>query len=174
MILHGLTSSPFVLSSLWLFCLSVFPSYVPFIVHSFESRRVQPSSIQGLVAGIQFHLHRLDPSTDILLENSSIHVLLNGEMERNLKATIFVSLSLSHWLWSFIWTYYKSSSQLFMDFSEMAESFDLSHDLTIADVTINFHYISIFLKHSKTDGDRKGMSMACLSPSPLLPILRTL
>lgn len=41
-----------------------------FIVHCFESCRMQPSSTKGLVVGIQFHLRCLDPSTN-LLENPS-------------------------------------------------------------------------------------------------------
>lgn len=39
---------------------------------------LQPSSVKGLVAGIQFHLRCLDPSTISLLENPSICLLLNG------------------------------------------------------------------------------------------------
>ncbi|KAL1268645.1 hypothetical protein QQF64_034008 [Cirrhinus molitorella] len=54
-------------------------SYVSaFIVHCFESRRMQPSSIKCMVAGIQFHLRCLDPSCLSLLENPSIRLLLNG------------------------------------------------------------------------------------------------
>ena len=49
-----------------------------FIIHCFESKKMQPSSIKGSVAGIQFHLRCLDPSTISLLQNSSIRLLLNG------------------------------------------------------------------------------------------------
>lgn len=53
-------------------------SYVSaFIVHCFESRKMQPSTIKSMVAGIQFHLRCLDPSTISLLENPSIRLLLN-------------------------------------------------------------------------------------------------
>lgn len=54
-------------------------SYVSaFIVHCFESCKMQPLSIKSMIAGIQFHLQCLDPSTISLLENSSIRLLLNG------------------------------------------------------------------------------------------------
>lgn len=49
-----------------------------FMVHCYESCKIQPSSIKGLVTGIQFHLRCLDPSTNSLLKNLSIHLLLNG------------------------------------------------------------------------------------------------
>lgn len=50
-----------------------------FIIHCFESWKMQPSSIKGLDAGIQFHLRCLDPPTTTQqLENPSVHLLLNG------------------------------------------------------------------------------------------------
>ncbi len=49
-----------------------------FIVHCYESRKMQPSSIKSMVAGIQFHLRCLDPSTTSLLGNPSIRLLING------------------------------------------------------------------------------------------------
>lgn len=49
-----------------------------FIAHCFEACKMQLSSINSMVTGIQFHLLCLDPSTISLLENPSIHRLLNG------------------------------------------------------------------------------------------------
>lgn len=49
-----------------------------FIVHCFEDRKLQPSSIKSTVAGIQFHLRCLDPSASSILENPSIRLFLNG------------------------------------------------------------------------------------------------
>lgn len=48
------------------------------LVHCFKSRKMQPSSIKGLLAGVQFHLCCLDPSTISLLEYKFIKLLLNG------------------------------------------------------------------------------------------------
>ena len=45
------------------------------------------------------------------------------------------------------------------EFTTRTGSFDPSHDLTIADVSINPHHLSLLLKHSKTDRDRKGSSV---------------
>ncbi|KAL7383912.1 hypothetical protein ABVT39_020484 [Epinephelus coioides] len=61
---------------------AILPVNIPFVcaflVHCFESRKMQPSSIKGLLAGVQFHLRCLDPSTNSLLGNPSIQLLLNG------------------------------------------------------------------------------------------------
>ena len=42
------------------------------------------------------------------------------------------------------------------EFSTLTESFDPSHDLTFSDVTINSHYFTLFLKHSKPDRNKEG------------------
>lgn len=69
------------------FSTAIFPINISIVcalmVHCFESRNMQPSSIKGFVGGIQFHLRCVDPSTNSLLENSSIqHLLRRFQIEK--------------------------------------------------------------------------------------------
>lgn len=151
-------------------------SYVSaFIVHCFESRKMQPSSIKSMIAGIQFHLRCLDPSTISLLENSSIRLLLNGLKKEKPKGNdqrLPLTLPLLKKLISRlregcfgIYSDMMLESVLLMafygflrggEFSTRSDSFNPSHDLTISDVSIFSHHFTIFLKHSKTDRNREG------------------
>lgn len=68
------------------FCIAHAVSTVPvdistvcaFIVHCFESKKLQASSIKALVSGIQFLLRCLVPEMQSLLKNPSVILLLNG------------------------------------------------------------------------------------------------
>ncbi|GAA6097672.1 uncharacterized protein LOC119489294 [Tachysurus ichikawai] len=42
------------------------------------------------------------------------------------------------------------------EFTTRNNKFDTSHDLTVSDITLDEHYFSILLKHSKSDKDLKG------------------
>lgn len=44
------------------------------------------------------------------------------------------------------------------EFTSVNYTFNPSHDLTIADVSIHPHYFSLLLNHSKTDRDKEGFS----------------
>lgn len=136
-----------------------------FIVHCYESHKIQSSSIKGLVAGTQFHLCCLDPSTNSVLENPSIHLLLNGP-KREIPQGNDNRLPLTVPLLKNIITYLRDGcfgpyTDLLLEtvfltafygflrggkFTTRTESFDPSHVLTT-------------LKHSKTDRDRKGTSV---------------
>lgn len=164
------------------FSVNVLPvnvSYVSaFIVHCFESRKIQPSSIKSMVAGIQFHLRCLDPSTSSLLENSSIRLLLNGlkkEKPRGNDHRLPLTLTLLRKLISHlragcfgVHTDMMLESVLLTafygflrggEFSTRTDSFNPSHDLTISDVSVFSHHFTIFLKHSKSDRNREGASV---------------
>lgn len=52
------------------------PTICAFLVHCFESRKLQPSTVKTIAVGIQFHFMCLDPSSQSLLQNPAIH--LNG------------------------------------------------------------------------------------------------
>ena len=149
-----------------------------FLVHCFESRKMQPSSIKGLVAGIQFHLRCLDPSTISLLGNPSVRLLLNG-LKKEKPQGNDIRLPFTPTLLKKLITYLRGGcfgqytdlllETVFLtafygflrggEFTTRTGSFDPSHDLTIADVSINPHHFSLLLKHSKTDRDRKGSSV---------------
>lgn len=70
---------------------TVNPTVRAFLVH-WLIPQMQLSSIKGFLACVQFHLRCLDPSTNSLLGNPFIKLLLNGFIKRNHKA----SLSLHH------------------------------------------------------------------------------
>lgn len=168
-----------------------------FIVHCFESRKIQPSSIKGLVAGIQFHLRCLDPSTISLLQNPSVRLLLNG-LKREKPQGNDTRLPLTLPLLRNMITHLRKGcfgpySDLLVEtvlltafygflrggeFTTRLSSFDPSYDLTIADVTIKPHHFSIFLKHSKTDKDKEGttilISESNSSFCPLISMVRYL
>lgn len=146
-----------------------------FIVHCFESQKMQPSLIKGLIAGIQFHLCCLDSSTTSLLENPSIRLLLNGlRRERPQGKDIRLPFTLpqvhklinhlrdgrfGHYTDLLLETVILTSFDGFLrgvEFTTRNQSFNPSQDLTIADVSLHPDYFSLFLKHSKTDKDRKG------------------
>ncbi|KAL1276886.1 hypothetical protein QQF64_023559 [Cirrhinus molitorella] len=151
-------------------------SYVSaFIVHCFESRRMQPSSIKCMVAGIQFHLRCLDPSCLSLLENPSIRLLLNGlkrEKPQGKDPRLPFSLTLLQKLITRLREgCFGSYSDLLLEsvlltafygflrggeFSTRTDSFDPSKDLTISDLSLYTHHFTVFLKHSKTDKNKDG------------------
>ena len=77
------------------------PLICAFIVHSFESRKLQPQSIKALLSGIQFHLRCQDPSVSSILGNPSIQLLLNGLKKERLQGNdkrLPLTISLVHQL----------------------------------------------------------------------------
>lgn len=146
-----------------------------FIVHCFESRRLQPSSIKSLVAGIQFHLRCRDPSTAAILENPSIRLLLNGLKKESpqgkdkrlpftlplvtkiisrLRAGCFGSYTdklLETVIFTAFYGFLRGG-----EFSSRTSAFDSHYDLTISDVSIFKHHFTLLLKHSKTDKSGQG------------------
>ncbi len=141
-------------------------------------RKLQPSSSKGLITGIQFHPHYLDPSTNSLLKYQSIHLLLNGlnrEKRQSKDIRLPLTLPLLHKLIAQLKAgCFSLYSDLLLEtasltafygplrggkFTSHTDAFDPSHDLTKANVKISSHYFSIFLKHSKTDGARRGTSI---------------
>lgn len=146
-----------------------------FIVHCYESQKMQPSSIKSKIAGIQFHLRCLDPSTISLLENSSIRLLLNGLKKEKPKGNdhrlpltlpllkklisrlrvgcfgIYSDMLLESVLLTAFYGFLRGG-----EFSTRTGSFNPAHDLTISDVSIFSHHFTLFLKHSKTDRNREG------------------
>ncbi len=165
-----------------IFSVAIFPISIPivcaFMVHCFESRKMQPSSIRGLLAGVQFHLRCLDPSISSLLENPSIKLLLNGfkrEKPQGNDLRLPFTPSLLHkliihlrkgcfgpYIDSLLETVFLTAFYGFLrcgEFTTRSQTFDPSRDLTISDVTLHDHYFCVFLKHSKTDKDRKGTSV---------------
>ncbi|CAJ1086663.1 hypothetical protein AALO_G00049190 [Xyrichtys novacula] len=153
---------------------------------------MQPSSIKGLLAGVQFHLWCLDPSASSLLGNPSIQLLLNGfkkEKPKGQDIRLPFTLPLLHKLIMhlkkgcfgpysdlLLETVFLTVFYGFLrggEFTTHTKRFDPSHDLSIADVTVHSHHFSVFLKHSKTDRDRKGTTVLiaqtnspfCLFPS---------
>ncbi len=146
-----------------------------FIVHCYESRKMQPSSIKSMVAGIQFHLRCLDPSTTSLLGNPSIRLLINGLKkekpqgnDQRLPLTLSLLLKLISRLREGCFGSYTDlmlESALLTafygflrggEFTTRTDIFNSSQDLTISDVTIYSHYFTMYLKHSKTDKNKEG------------------
>ncbi len=146
-----------------------------FIVHCYESRKMQPSSIKSMVAGIQFHLRCLDPSTTSLLGNPSIRLLINGLKkekpqgnDQRLPLTLSLLLKLISRLREGCFGSYTDlmlESALLTafygflrggEFTTRTDIFNSSQDLTISDVTIYSHYFTVYLKHSKTDKNKEG------------------
>lgn len=149
-----------------------------FIVHCFESRNMQPSSIKSTIAGIQFHLRCTDPSTIGLLENLSIRLLLNGLKKQNpqgndcrlpmtpsLLQTIISRLRegcFCHYSDLLMETMLLTAFYGFLrggEFCTRTIDFNPAHHLTISDVGFHSHYFTLFLKHSKADRDGNG---ACI------------
>lgn len=168
-----------------------------FIVHCFQSRKMQPSSIKAFVAGIQFHLRCADPSVCCLLGNPSVRLLLNGlkkEHPERIDKRLPFTLSLVHKLVShlrqgcfgsytdaLLETVFLTAFYGFLrcgEFTTNSDSFNPMHDLTISDISIDAHMYSIHLKHSKTDRDRKGSSIVVSETNstfcPLLSMTRYL
>ncbi|XP_035854557.1 uncharacterized protein LOC118494467 [Sander lucioperca] len=166
------------------FCASVSVAALPvnvsyisaFIVHCFEDRKLQPSSIKSTVAGIQFHLRCLDPSASSILENPSIRLLLNGlkrQSPRGNDKRLPFTLPLVKQIISqlrngcfgpytgqLLETVILTAFFGFLRGGEISSrtcSFDPNHNLTISDVSINDHHFTLFLKHSKTDRNGEGV-----------------
>ncbi len=158
------------------FSVAILPISIPivcaFLVHCFESRKMQPSSIKGLLAGVQFHLRCLDPSTNSLLENPSIKLLLNGfkrEKPQGNDIRLPFTPPLLHKLIShlrngcfgsytdsLLETVFLTAFYGFLrcgEFTTRSRSFDPSQDLTIGDVSVHSHYFCVLLKLSQTNSD---------------------
>ena len=149
-----------------------------FLVHCFESRKIQPSSIKGIVAGIQFHLRCRDPSVSSLLSNPSVRLLLNGFRKQNpgsrdkrLPVTLPVLtqliLKLRHGFFSpyidiLLESVFLSAFYGFLRCSEFCSrtyAFNPLIDLSISDLEFHAHHFSINLKHSKSDAFSKGVTV---------------
>ena len=149
-----------------------------FIVHCFESRKMQPSSIKACVAGIQFHLRCADPSVCSLLGNPAIRLLFNGLnkehpaiKDKRLPLTLpLVHKLVAHlrqgcfgrYLDALLETVFLTAFYGFLrcgEFTSNSERFDPLHDLSISDVTVDAHMYSITLKHSKSDREGKGVNV---------------
>ena len=120
---------------------------------------MQPSSIKGLVAGIQFHLRCLDPSTISLLGNPSVRLLLNGlQKEKMIRLPFTLTLlkklitylrggCFGQYTDLLLETVFLTAFYGFLrggEFTTRTGSFDPLHDLTIADVSINPHHFSYY------------------------------
>lgn len=176
MILPGGSSLPSVLVLLAHPCPSI--SLCAFIVHSFESRHLQPLSIKALIASIQFHLRCQDPSVCSLLKNPRIRLLLNGLKKEQLPGNdkrLPLTISLVHRMIS------KLRSGLFTshinkmleavllmafyrfmrcgEFTTRSLSFNPLHHLCFSDLQLESDHFTIYLKHSKTDRMNKGTSV---------------
>ncbi|XP_035268944.1 uncharacterized protein LOC118225046 [Anguilla anguilla] len=146
-----------------------------FVVHCFESRKMQPSSIKTLVAGIQFHLRCMDPSVGSLLGNPSLRLLFNGLMKRSpesIDKRLPLTISLTHKLVSHLrqgcFNPYTDSllEAVFLtafygflrcgEYTTRTENFDPSIDLTYSNLSFGSQYFIIHLKRSKTDKNAKG------------------
>lgn len=164
------------------FSVPVMPVNIPmicaFIVHCFQSRKMQPSSIKASVAGIQFHLRCADPSISNLLGHPSIRLLfqgLNKEQPRSQDKRLPFSLTLIHKMVTHLrqgcFGAYTDSllEALFFtafygflrcsEFTTSSDSFNPLLDPTISDITIKANMYSIHLKHSKTDKEGKGSTV---------------
>lgn len=148
------------------------------MVHCFESWKLQPASIKGLIAGIQFHLRCADSSIMSLLGNPSINLLLQGF--RRVKPQVKhirlpFTFPLLHKLithlrkWFFghytdllIETVFLTAFFVFLrvrEFTTQTKATDPSRDLTITDITMSDHFFCVFFKHSKTDRNKKGTNI---------------
>ncbi|ROL55592.1 hypothetical protein DPX16_23609 [Anabarilius grahami] len=131
-----------------------------------------------MISDIKFHIRCLDPSSQSLLQNPSICLLLNGLKKESPAVPdkrLLVSLSQVHTMVdklrsglftphtnllleaAFLTAYYG-----FLrggEFTINTKIFDPSHDLTIKDITFHTDYFSIYLKHSKTDRDNNGSTI---------------
>lgn len=161
------------------FSVAVSPINIPivcaFVVHCYESRKMQPSSIKTLVAGIQFHLRCMDPSVGSLLGDPSLRLLFNGLMKRSpesidkrLPLTIVLIRKLVSHLRQGCFNPYTDSllEAVFLtafygflrcgEYTTRTENFDPSLDLTYSNLSFGSQYFIIHLKRSKTDKNAKG------------------
>lgn len=148
-----------------------------FITHCLDSRKLQPSTIKIMISGIQFHIRCLDPSSQSLLQNPSIHLLLNGLKKENPAAPdkrLPLSLSQVHAMVnqlrlglfnphanSLLEAVFLTAFYGFLRGGEFTinKKFDPVHDLSFKDVSFHADYFSIYLKHSKTDRDNNGTTI---------------
>jgi len=169
-------------------------SYISaFIVHCFEDRKLQPSSIKNTVSGIQFHLRCLDPSASSILETPSIRLLLNGIKrhspqgnDKRLPFTLPLVKQIISKLRDGCFGSY--TDQLletviltaFFGFLRGGEissrtcSFDPNLNLTISDVSIHDHHFTLYLKHSKTDKNREGVIVYISVNTAFCPLISML
>ena len=151
------------------------PLVCAFMVHSFESRKLQPLSIKALLAGIQFHLRCQDATVCSLFQNPSIRLLLNGLKkeqlpgnDKRLPLTITLVQSMVSKLRSGLFTPLINKmleAVLLMafygfmrcgEFTTRSLAFNPMHDLCFSDLQLESDHYTIFLKHSKTDRMHKG------------------
>ena len=146
-----------------------------FMVHCFESRKLQLSSIKAMVAGVQFHVRCADPSACSLLGSPSISLLMNGlrkqRPERKAKH-LPLTLPLLHKL---VFTLRQGCFGLYVDtllktvflrafygflrcgkYTTRCATFEPSRNLTMSDLSMVIWMFTIVLKHSKTDVTCKG------------------
>ena len=145
-----------------------------FMVHCFESRKLQPSSIKALVAGVQFHVRWADLLACSLLGSPFMRLLMNGlrkqRPERKDKR-LPITLPLLHKLVSalrqgyfglYVDTLLETVPHSVLRFLRCSKyttryaTFDPSSDLTMSDLSTGSGMFTIVLKHSKTDVTCKG------------------
>ena len=165
---------------LFLWC----PSYIhtaicAFIVHCFQSRKMQPSSIKASVASIKFNLRCADPSIGYHLGHPSICLIfkdLNKKQSGSHDECLPFTLSPIHkmvtnlrqrcfgpYADSLLEVVFFAALYGFLrcgEFTTNTDCYNPQHDLTISDITIKANMYSVHLKHSKTDKEGKGSIIA--------------
>ena len=146
-----------------------------FMVHCFESRKLQPSSVKALVAGIQFHVRCADPSACSLLGNPSIRLLmkcLQKQRPERKDKRLPITLPVLHMLVSalrqgcfglyvdaLLETVFLTAFYGFLrcgEYTTRCATFDPARDLTMSDLSMGSGLYTIVLKYSKTDVTCKG------------------
>ena len=109
------------------FSVPVMPVNIPviraFIVHCFQSRKMQPASIKASVAGIQFHLRCADPSIGNLFGHPSVRFLVT-----HLRQGCFGAYTDSLLEALFFTAFYEF---LLYAFTTNSDSFNPLHDLSV-------------------------------------------
>lgn len=164
------------------FCLSVFPISIStvctFLVHSYQTRNLNMSSIRKLLAGIQFHARLHDPGFPSLFASPAIRLLLKGigksaprTQDKRLPITQVVlhrlvtslrSGPFSHYLNVMLEAVFLMAFYGFMrpgEFTSPTQQFSPARGLTFSDLSFSPTFYTLNLKHSKTGGTGAGVSI---------------
>ncbi|KAG9262830.1 hypothetical protein AMEX_G24742 [Astyanax mexicanus] len=169
-----------------LFCLSlnipIYPVLIStvcaFIVHNFQTRNVTIPTIRRMLAGVQFNARCYDPSFSSLFSNSAIRLLLKGltktykrTPDKRLPITPDILQKLisalregmfSNYINNLLEAVFLMAFYGFMrpgEFFCNTQSFDHKHDLAYSGISFSPTHYNIFLKHSKSDPMRKGVTI---------------
>ena len=163
------------------FSVSTLPVNIPFlcayIVHCHERRAMSASSINGQLAGIQFHLRCHDPSIN-MLRTPAIRLLLDGikkgsvnQRDKRLPFTLpllcdlITHLRRGHfgiYIDTLLEAVFFTAFYGFLrcgEFTSTSGDFNPSLDLTLGDLVMHETHFTIFLKHSKADRVGDGVSV---------------